>query len=158
MATTTDYTGRMVDLLMLQGTTSSGVAEVDLALADSDGKSYVTTGIQKISQRFLIGLMTELGSQTHEPGFGTLFMIEVKYGAANSSAKFQIAFRNAAAAIIAQQNTRLTGNEPDDEVLTEANLVSYSFPTPDRIIMNVELTSRAGSSRVVVLPVTLAIR
>jgi hypothetical protein len=158
MATSVDYTGRTVDLLGFQNTAPSGQTEVSLALFGDDGRSHVTTGIQKVAQRFVLGLLTEKGSQFHDPSYGTYFLRELKLGGSNNNARFQLVFNNASVDILSQQNVRLTGDEPDDEVLASVVLQSFSFPTPDKLMMTVKLLSRAGESRVVRLPVTLAIR
>lgn len=158
MTISTDYTGRTVDLMITQGIEPIGQQELSLSLADEAGASRVVSGVQKAVQRFLLTLLTDVGSQSGDTEYGTSFMAELQLGSVGSPIRFQSAFQSAVSNILLQQNQNLTGEEPDDEILSAIELTSYSFPTADSVSMQVTLTTRAGSSRVVLLPVTLAIR
>lgn len=69
--TTTNYSGRKVDIHIFQGVNPNKLSPV----TPSFGKiSNFCSGIQKLIQRFAIALMTDLGSQKDYPTFGTQLM------------------------------------------------------------------------------------
>lgn len=151
-----DYTGRTVDLLFMQGAGTGTRKLITPSLAWDDG-GFVTTGIQKAAQFFVIVLMTEKGSVKHAPNFGTRFITTVKSNNMTDS-RLQIAFRDAAEDILDQQVSYQSDGMSDDEFLVDANLVSFAVPSLDHIQLAVQLTTRAGESRQVIMPVSLAVK
>ena len=78
--TTTDYTNRTVDILILGGVNPLISGPQTDTLTFGSPSQYVT-GVQKLIQRYAIFLFTALGTQSNYPDFGTAFYSSV----ANSS-------------------------------------------------------------------------
>lgn len=151
-----DYSGRTVDLLFMQGAGTGSRSLITPSLAWEDG-GRVTTGIQKAAQFFLLLLLTEKGSAIHTPNFGTRFMTMLRSSNMTDS-RLQIAFRDAAEDILDQQVSYRSDTIEDDEFLVGADLVSFAVPAADHIQLTVQLTTRAGERRQVIMPVSLAVR
>lgn len=69
--TTTNYSGRKVDIHIFQGVNPDKLAAVTPSFGNI---SNFCSGIQKLIQRFAIALLTDLGSQKDYPEFGTTLM------------------------------------------------------------------------------------
>ena len=152
----TDFTGRTVDLFVMQGAKEKGLQPITPGLGlDTGGE--VTTGVQKAVQFFLIVFLTQKGSRPHDPEFGTRFMETILKSNINDS-NMQITFRDAAEDILEQQARYKQDDARDDEVILEADLVSFASPSPDQMSLTVLLTTGAGETREVILPVSLAIK
>jgi len=152
-----DYTGRTVDLLLAQGaSTAGGMQELSPGLNWDEG-GQITTGIQKAAQFFLVTFMTEKGSRVQDTDFGTKFIGEVRR-ANMTDAFMEIVFREAAEDVLDQQNRAQDADAPDDEVLTDAELISYTSATQSELALTVELVTVAGTSRTVIVPISLAIK
>ncbi len=156
MAVITDYTGRSVDLFIMQGAKPEGERLITTGLGGDTG-GMITTGIQKAAQTFLILFLTEKGSRQHDLDFGTRF-IETIRSSNMDDGQLQIAFRDAAEDILDQQILYLASDALDDEVLTEIELLSISSPSLDQVKLIVKLTTASGDTRDVIVPVTLAIK
>lgn len=151
--TTTDYTGRLVDLFISQGLSPTGMKPITL---DFDSTGQIITGIQKAIQTFLIVFLTEKGSNLADPNFGTRFITNVR----NSNLRgpqLQIHFRDAVEDFLNQQSRYIDGL-PDDEILDEIILDSYNIQSKDSIELNVRINSKAGESQILTLPISLVIK
>lgn len=152
-----DYTGRTVDLLIAQGAdTGGGMRLLTLGFGGPTG-GQVTTGIQKASQTFLVMFMTEKGTRAHDPEFGTRFLTTARQSNVND-AIMQVAFKDAVDDILSQQALYRETDTPDDEILTDIELLSFATPSTDQLQLNVKLTTAAGTTRQVFVPVSLAIK
>ena len=151
-----DYTGRTVDLFIMQGAQESGMQAITPGLG-ADFGGAVTTGVQKAAQFFMILFLTELTTRTHEPTFGTRFITKTRHSNVNSS-QVQLAFHEAAEDVMEQQSRYKETGAADDEVIGNLELLNFSIPNTAELDLTVRITTLAGSSRVVVLPVTTAIR
>lgn len=151
-----DFTGRSVDLFIMQGAAESAMKPIDPGL-DFDNGGSITTGVQKAVQFFLVAFFTEKGSRKHQPSFGSRFVTQVRM--ANMTDSFmEITFRDAAEDILDQQNRYRDSTAPDDEILSNIELISFSTASPSELSLTVQLTTLAGTTRVVVLPISLAIK
>lgn len=153
---TTDYTGRTVDLLVMQGLKESGQTLVNTTLGEADG-GYVTTGVQKAVQFFTVWLLTEAGTVKADSLIGTRFLIKLRQSNLLES-QLQSAFRESVETILDAQQEYVTATTPDDEVLVGASLISFTTTSFGNIKLTVALTTRAGITRTVIMPVTVAIR
>jgi hypothetical protein len=134
------------DILLLQGSdySGSGVADIRLSL----GSGLLFLGPQKATQRFLIFLLTRLGSIPSDPEFGTSLLFELTQTGSNESVT--AAFNSAAGyAINALDDVTL----PDDERLVSATLEDY-LVNRDSINLTVRIGTAAGSSRIITVPVS----
>jgi len=153
-----DYTGRLVDLFMFEGAVAAGDQRIRLGFTEKGGQ--VTTGIQKLVQSFAMLFLTELGSIEAKPEQGTEFITAMR--ASRIQDESDVLSEFTLAKELVRQQLALAANEndfPDDEILDDATLDSYSLDAnASKIMLKVNVTSLAGASRVVVLPVPVAIR
>ncbi len=75
-----------------------------------------------------------------------------------NSSQVQLAFHEAAEDVMEQQSRYKETGAADDEVIGNLELLNFSIPNTAELDLTVRITTLAGSSRVVVLPVTTAIR
>jgi phage baseplate assembly protein W len=157
MATvTTDYTGRFVDLFTMQGAQVSGMRQIATGWG-ADYGGAVITGIQKAAQTFLTLFLTEKGSREHDPDFGSRFVTRVRLSNMINN-QVLLAFREAAEAVLEQQERYRETKDSDDEVLSEIELVSFASPDPTQLSLVIQIQTLAGETREITVPVTLAIR
>jgi hypothetical protein len=153
--TTTDYTGRTVDILIMGGVNPLSPEIQQDSLTFGSPSQYVT-GIQKLIQRYAINMMTILGSQTNYPSFGTNFvqgLLSVA-GLTTNAATHLFNFGNMK--IISEFRLYQAANPsmPLDEQLDTATLLSFNS-TGDTINIQIAITSLAGENVVFVLPLPL---
>lgn len=120
--TSINYSGKKIDLHIMQGVK----APLTTDIAPSFGTiSNYCTGVQKLIQRYMIMLLTELGTQETYPDFGSDFLTKLT----SSSSVFNIsdiqhifAFANDKVSneIIAYQIDNVL---PEDEQLNVASLI-----------------------------------
>ena len=156
-AKTSDYTGRKVDILAFDGAYSDVLFPLEQSLY---GKSYasgkVCAGIQKLTQRWLIELLTPLGSLPYLPDRGSNFINQARSGRirteADASSAFQFAKEKVATNLINEDNE---GTYPNDEKYGGADLISIKIETGSKLSLSVRLDSLAGESRIFVVPLTV---
>lgn len=156
--TSTDYTGRSVDLFIFEGALPAGEQQVRLGFSEAGGK--ITTGIQKLVQSFALLFLTELGSIPVKPEQGTSFVTGMRRSRIQDEAdvisEFTLAKELVRQALALQANAE---ELPDDETFDDATLLNFSLDSASSTIrLSVHVTSLAGTSRDVVLPVPVAIR
>lgn len=155
--TSIDYTGRKVDLNIFQGVQAIGEAQTYLGFGEA---GEVTTGIQKLCQVFAKLFLTMTGTMEYHPTLGTGFVRAVKTGRIQDEADVRGEFALAAETV--RQTLDLdaeTTDPPDDERLASTTLEKVVVDkAASKVILWVRVTSAAGSSRVVYLPVPTPIR
>jgi len=151
----TDYTGRTVDLFIAQGAEERGSREITTGFA-LDGGGQVTTGVQKAAQFFLIVFLTERTTRAHDQSFGTRFVTQLRQTNANSP-KVRIAFQEAADDVLEQQQKYKSASAADDEIIGKIELLDFNSPQADTVELRIRITTLAGTSREVIVPVSLAI-
>lgn len=150
-ATTTNYAGRDVDLLIFQGLDTQRETRVDMAIGNE-----VCAGIQKVAQTFTILFLTDKGSQPWDPTRGTNFMSNLRNNRIRDDNMLQAQFQFALLDIFDYLEGRTNDDTPDDEVLAGAELLSWDLQSAS-LSMRVRLTTLAGTSRVYVIPTTIAV-
>lgn len=147
-----DYAGRSYDFLALQNVKARGDSRLGLELAKQGDSTYICVGIQKLTQRWLLEFLTELGSMPGLPARGTDFMTRVRQGRIRTEAALRAAFAFAEydARINLQKEEEITW--PDDERLAGVDLLAVAF-LPGYANLRVGITSRAGAARDIILPV-----
>jgi phage baseplate assembly protein W len=113
--------------------------------------AYIT-GIQKLVQRFITELFTDVGSVRIDPSFGSNLMREIR--GANVQAVTDIHGGLVSAIHHVRQNMqqRVIGNEPRDEILADVNIVRLE-PQLDKVIVVLKIVAASGNSRVTRLPI-----
>jgi hypothetical protein len=152
-----DYIGRKIDILAYY-TEETGVGEVQLKpeLAPQGTGGLITTGIQKLAQRFLLELLTEKGSMLYLPTRGCDFMKEARLGYLRTPLDVMASFSAALSDI--KRNLRLEESATDaaDEKLASAEVLSVSL-SGDKASVHVQVLSQAGTTRTVVAPLAVTI-
>ena len=150
--TTTNYSGRKVDLLIHQGVDAVGETQVQLGLGDG----YVCTGVQAVAQMFAKMLLTDVGSRLRDPYFGTHFMSSLRNNEIADENGLQSSFQAAVADILEYLSNVEAPADPDER-LVNAELIQWDL-RPTKLSMHVKLTTEAGTTREVYLPVKVAIQ
>lgn len=159
MNTTTDYSGRTVDLEVFQTeAVPEAVLRLDLS-ATYGGKHRKVTGIQKLMQRYMILLLTAKGSIRYMPERGTQLMPAVLGGLLQSRSDivqyFGFADGDAASQLKSQDLSEEGQLRPADEKYGKSWLTDYLIDVSSTTLyLKIKLQSQAGSAYTFVLPVT----
>jgi hypothetical protein len=147
--------GRKVDVLAFVGArpTGSQLLQQDLLRPLEGGQ--VCVGVQKLAQRWLIEFLTIRGSMKYKPDRGCDFMREVRSQALRTESDVYAAFMAARSQVANNLRAEDLATDPADERYAGAELLSVVI-RPDRtVVLTVEITSAAGTSRKVILPLTV---
>ena len=152
-----DYTGRSVDLLIFQGTKAAGEQQVELGFGEA---GEVVTGIQKVLQSFTTLFLARKGTVPSNLSLGSGFVSAMQQGRIQDESDVRNEFNLAAEDVrdVLALDAETNGL-PDDEIFASAELISFALDKASQTIsLKVRVTSAAGTSREVFLPVPLAIR
>lgn len=152
----TDYVGRTIDLLAYQGAVARGERLLTQELAEPGNSGTIITGIHKLSQRFLLELLTERGSIAYLPARGCDFMTEANRGSWRTPLDIQAAFSASVTDISTNLKNEESSSDPSDERFSAAELVAVSLVAGDAAI-TIKITSLAGASRAVILPLSVIV-
>ena len=157
MSTSTNYSGRMVDLLIFQNTKPTGNQKITMGFGAG---GELTTGIQKVSQTFTTVLLTDVGSVYDQPEYGTNLIPSIQSGRTQNGSDLESVFNIAAAAAKTIMDAAAdAAGYPADERLNVAELEDYVLDKNNgKIVLTVAITTDAGSSAVIYLPVSVPIR
>ena len=161
-----DYINRKYDYLALRNTTGAGNRRLGLELFNANTSGEICTGVQKLTQRWLLEFMTEDGSMPGLPRRGCGFMRLARQGRFRLPINVQAAF--SAADLKIRRNLRLEDavDTPDDERFGSAELLNVAvLPGYDVnsqsgtgavfLTLSVRINSRAGTSREVIVPIEI---
>ena len=149
-----DYAGRTVDLLAFDDARPSGDTLLTQLMVKEGQSGALITGIEKLVQRFLLELLTELGSLDYLQGRGTLFMTALRAGVVRTS---QDLFSNFSSAEVDIRNNLRQEEEltdPDDERYGTSALLTASL-FGDTATLTIRIDSVAGESRTVIYPLRI---
>lgn len=149
----TDYLNRRYDFLALQNVKPVGDSRLGLELFTAEGDGQICVGIQKLTQRWLLEFLTERGSMPGLPDRGCDFMTLVRQGRLRTEAAITAAFNFAAYDVRIALSKEEDPAWPADERIGSAALLSLAF-LPSYANMSVSISSLAGTSRSIILPVT----
>ena len=153
--TITEYAGRTSDVLAFDGMKEQGDVRLNQELVATGESGALTTGIQKLAQRFLLELLTEKGSLIYEPDRGTFFITRFRMGLLRTSQDLYSAFSSAVTDAKIQLAQEESDQDPPDERYFSAKLLGASL-LGDQASLSIRLTSQAGDSRVVIYPLRVA--
>lgn len=152
-----DYSGRKVDLFIFQDAALTGDKKLYLGFGTA---GEMITGIEKLMQSFLSLFLTRLGTIPSNPTLGTDFVTSMQQGRilddGDVISEFSLAVEQVrrTLALVAEQETL-----PADETFASAVLDSFDLDEANsKLTMKVRVSSAAGISRTVYLPVPVAIR
>lgn len=147
-----DYASRRYDYLAFRGVDALGDNKLGLALYNTDTSGQICTGIQKLAQRWALEFLTEVGSMRGLPTRGSDFMLLVRRGELRSQSDVFAAFASTDLFITRNLRNEEPADMPGDERFDSAELTSVQI-LPGYMNLRVMITSRAGDSRAVILPV-----
>lgn len=157
MIATTNYNGRSLDIELMK--TVTGVefnSEVTLGIVDSPKK---VAGLQKMIQRYLVLLLTELGTVKFADYQGGAVSGRIATGSVASTGELQHLLHVASADALAlmaidDEDDFVYGAFPLDEQVAAVNFtgieIDYGSSTA---YVTAEITSKAGSELEFVLPI-----
>lgn len=148
-----DYATRRYDFLALEGVKPEGDNKLNLLLFSEDNSGQICTGIQKLSQRWLLEFLTERGSMVGKPTRGCDFMTRVRTGRLRNQTDVVYAFSYAETIVRRNLRDEETDDMPDDEKIAGAAAINIAF-LPGYAMLAVEITSVAGTAREIILPIS----
>ena len=150
MRLTSDYTGRLVDVLVFRGVQPTGVT-----LTTEDwlgGGGQVCTGILKLCQWALAEFFTEAGSVRFDATRGVPFLTLLRNGQLRTETDVFIAFGFAVGEIKALARTIETDATPADEQF-DTWVLDRVVLSPGTCALYTTISSAAGIARPVILPI-----
>lgn len=153
MANTTAYDSRVFDVLAFRGAKSTGDILLTQSLFDAEAGGEICTGVQKLAQRWALEFLTQRGSMGfHMAARGTQFMTWAIAGRLRTEYDVQTYFGFAAN----QAKVNLLNEETADmhpEERFESAVLDRIEIAENGFALYVTITSQAGDSRAVILPV-----
>ena len=153
---TDDYTGRTVDLSLIRVFPVSPNDAYPLIIPEPGGE--LATGVEKAAQQWLVHFLTRRGTVIGDPQYGTEFMTLLMQRTLRNEMDVTQAFAEAVQSINSYTSALLTGTEPPDEVIVNAQLLDGWDVTPDTLKLRIGLTTQAGATREVVLTTPVVIK
>jgi hypothetical protein len=148
-----DFLDRSFDILAWRGAVVGEDQLLDQTLLDATSSGEICTGIQKLAQRFLVELLTPVGSIQYLPERGTGFLGSLLARGGRLSAEifaaFAIAEVEARSGLLAEE----TDTDPDDERYLSAQLLEVNLQ-PAAVFLRFRLTSRANTT-VFIAPISI---
>jgi len=156
-ATSTNYSGRKVDLFIFRGATPTGDAQIDTGFGSA---GEMITGIEKLMQSFLSLFLTRIGTVPSRPTLGSDFVTAMQQGRilddGDVIGEFSLAVEGVRSVLALEAELY---SLPDDETFKAAVLEGFELDrTGSKLTLRIRIESAAGISRTVYLPVPVAIR
>ena len=161
---TTDYSGRLVDLELLQSIKEPDVdtrvyPAITHKIGDRNTAPKMVTGVEKAVQRYFNLLTTDTGSVKFFPNRGGDLVSRVLNGTVSSdnllTTLFAFASTTALALLNDDDDNEEFGPIPDDERITDATLSSWDIDYASQTVsLHIDLSFASGSTYSFVLPVT----
>jgi hypothetical protein len=157
VSTIADYQGRTYDVMAFQGVAPEGDVLLTQSLFSADTAGEIATGVQKLAQRFLLELLRDVGSMPFQPLRGSSFLPEFRAGHMRTDLDVASAFTLAVGEVQTQIQQMETKDDPDDERFASAELGQVVINL-DAVSLHINVYSKAGTSRLVILPLATAVR
>ena len=135
-------------------TNTHSLAEVPQELWDlASGNGTILTGILSLAQRFVLELFTVKGSKPFATNRGSSLLTFVRTGLIRNDIDAYTFFQYAVAEVQANLQSDELATDPADERFDSAEILSVTF-TPETLVYSIGLNSRAGTQRVLTVPLT----
>ena len=160
MSTVADYRNRRADVLAFRPLFPHLVGR-DQILAQElvrpgDGGALIA-GIEKLTQKVLLILLTKVGSRKYANTEGTTFMLEAERGYWRTPADVSQAFYSARLDTSRQCQETESADDPLDERWGSLELDGVTL-SGDHVSLRLSLTSAAGTSYSFLTPITVPVR
>lgn len=149
-----DYANRKYDYLALRNVQPLGEAQLQLELFNEKDSGQIAVGAQKLAQRWLLEFLTDRGSMPALPDRGTNFIRNIAGGNARNASDLRVIFDLASFDASVNLRAEEDNTWPQDERFSAASLINVNF-TPGYANLQVEIVSEAGSSRSIILPISI---
>ena len=160
VSTVTDYRNRKADLLAFRGifphVTNKGQILAQELVRPGDGGALIA-GIQKLSQKVLLILLTKIGSRKYAPSEGTTFMLEAERGIWRTPADVTQSFYAARLDVSRQCRDSEAATDPLDERWGSLDLEGVTLIT-DKVTLRLLLVSAAGATYTFMTPITVPLK
>lgn len=147
-----DYIDKSHDVLALI-TPVGGTGAVLLQFSE---RGEITTGVQKLAQRFFMLLFTPKGSIPYASETGSDFLPALASGGLRAPADVYTAFSAALVDVREQLLAQELTTDPADEKFEEAEIVSLRLTT-DVVYIVVRLTTVAGDATQYIAPLSITV-
>jgi len=157
--TTTDYTGRQVDLECLQ-TVVAPTGTTELSLTATNGVSRRITGLQKAVQRYVALLLTPTSSVPFPGDQPNTLLDALRTGTVSNTGTLRHLFNMANAAALDairkdDYNTVKFGDQADDERISTVELAGMTIDYATSTLgLSLTFRTEAGSDYAYVVPVS----
>ena len=148
MATTKDYFNRKLDIALF-GETTSGVP-INMGTRPV---SLVITGKLKASQNYLRVLLSNLGERKENPLMGSILIKNIRSGNIAFSSEIEQIFLIENVLVLKWIKERYTNDIPNDERIDNVKLLNYAIQSGGRVILDLSLTTVAGETSAIHLPI-----
>ena len=150
----TAYQGRVFDVVGLRGAKPAGDVQLSQTLFGADSGGEVITGVQKLAQRWTMEFLTIIGSMKFLKGRGTDFMRKARQNRFRTEVDVFSAFAFAEVGLGKNLRKEESDDRPDDERYASSELLTVTL-AEDFLALTVRVTSLAGTSRDVILPIKI---
>lgn len=155
MTTALDYLNRKFDVLAFRGAEPRGEVQLNQSLFGADVGGEVCTGAQKLAQRWALEFLTVRGSMGfHLANRGSEFLRWARQGRLRTEYDVQAYFNFAAQQVRISLLNEETESMNPEERLRRATLLRIVL-FGDSLELYVNITSLAGDTRQVILPIPL---
>jgi hypothetical protein len=154
MSTIADYQGRTIDVLAFQP--KERTTELAQALAADGSGGLICTGIQKLSQRWVLEFLTPVGSIPYLTTRGCAFIAQLRSGIIRTEMDVAAFFYSSASQVAVNLITEDRDTDPSDERYSNVSLEGFSITGDRNLVLNVLITSVAGTTREVILPISVS--
>lgn len=152
MSAAAAFAGRTFDVAAFRGQRASGEVLLASSLAGPGDGGEAITGVLKVAQWFVVEFLTAAGSLPYDPARGTGFVPALISGALRTETDAFVAFGFAVGTIRALAAQLEPAGAPADERFASAVLDSATI-VPGSVSLHITLTTAAGTSRAILLPV-----
>jgi len=156
---TTDYSGRQVDLELLQSI-AKPVAIEQVTLSSMTKPAKIVAGLQKLAQRYAALLLSVIGDTHFDSANGSELMKQLLGGRIQDTGRLQNIFGLSNMQVIRQLRSddaqvAVFGTQPTDEQIANAVLLDarVDFPT-STVYLRIRIDTVAGTSMTFVVPAT----
>ena len=156
--TTTNYSGRQIDLELLQSI--AVLADQRVQLSSFTKPPKIVAGIEKLAQRYALLFLSSVNTIRFAQDQGTDFMQAIAGGTVQRNDELLYLFASASGNVLQQMqrdDAELVtfGTVPDDEQIVDASLLDYEVNVATAtILLRIQLTSAAGASITFIVPTT----
>lgn len=149
------YITHSYDILAFRGQRKRGEVQLNQSLADENSGGEITTGINKMVQRFLLRLLLVRGSMKYRPDEGTDFILRLRLGQIRTETALRSAFTIAEIRIKAAFSRDELETDNDDERFDRAELTAVVIH-PGFANLTIQISSQAEQATVI-LPIPLVV-